>query len=126
MEKIQLETVQWNTMPHIDDVDSISDGDYEVIREIGEVLRRHGREEKFGVCLLHKHFNLKEGERMCEETDFENKMLISRIASASDYSEKEIIETMWRFPRGIQAVTVCERVCDYFLGHKSRHKKVAR
>ncbi|MGH1432566.1 MAG: hypothetical protein ACRBB4_15795 [Neptuniibacter sp.] len=126
MEKLHLEAVQWSTMPHIDEIEPISDEDYEVLKELGSVLKKHGREEKFGVCLLHKHFDLKDGERMVEITDDENRTLVSRITKSEEKLTADVIETQWRFPKGIQAVTVCEKVCDYFLGHKRRHQKVGR
>lgn len=126
MDRIHLETVDWALMNHIDDVEEISDNDYEVLKEIGDVIRKHGREEKFGVCLLHKHFDLEKGQRMFEETDFENKKLVSRIVSEEEYSDKDVIETAWRFSGDIETVTVCEKVCHYFLGHKQRHQRVGR
>ena len=126
MQRIQMEPVQWSHIKHIDDIEQLNDSDYDVISELGDVLRRHGLEDKFGVCLLHKHFDMNDGDRMFEETDHENEILVSRKVSSDSYRAEDSIETMWRFSKGIDSVTVCERVCDYFLGHKNKHKKVAR
>lgn len=125
MEKIVLETVQWSALPDIDDVKPLENEDYQVLEEIGAVLRLHGYEERFGICLLHKHFDLTANEKLVEETDVENRLLITKVSDNTN-EESDTIETMWRFPKGIEAITVCEKVCDYNNGHTMRHQIVGR
>lgn len=123
MEKLVLETVQWSSLPDIDEVPPISDTDYDVLNDIGNLIRRHGLEERFGICLLHSHFELNESEALIEETDVEKRLLITKVCSEGEMSDKTI-ETMWRFPKGTESVTECKKKCDYNSGHKEIHIQV--
>lgn len=125
MEKLVLETVQWSALLDIDDVKPLKDEDYQVLEKIGAVLKLYGYEERFGVCLLHKHFDLAANEKLVEETDVENRLLITKV-SDNTKEELDTIETMWRFPKGIEAAVECVKVCDYNNGHKMRHQIVGR
>ena len=121
--KLALETVQWTTLTHIDDVSPLGDKDYAVLEELREVIAKHGYENRFGICLLHKHFDLKAGEIALEETD--ELARVSTIKAAQDDGGQNTIETMWRFGResGLgPLVKKCVLRCHYFLGHKQRHK----
>lgn len=127
MEKLVLETVQWRNLNDIADVDPISDADYDVLKEIGDVLQRHGRTERFGVCLLHRHFDVREGEELIEETDVEERVSVVRVRAAGS-SREPSIETMWRYTAGdMGAITKCEQKCRYSGGgHPRVHEKVGR
>lgn len=118
-----LEAVQWASLSHIDDVDPVNEKDYEVLKELGEVLVKHGYQERFGVSLLHKHFEVGPGEIAMEETDEEAR--VSSIRVVPDNGDENTIGTQWRFsevPDGPTMVTKCVLRCHYFLGHKQRHK----
>jgi hypothetical protein len=125
MEQITLEPIQWTTLPDIDDVAPINDNDHAVLQEIRQVLQKHGYMERFGVCLLHRHFDLKEDECLMEYTDTENKtqtlVVEKKLAPSADK-----IETMWRFSHHLPEVTLCEKQCSYSSGHKQVHVKVGR
>lgn len=122
MEKITLETIQSRALLDIDEVRPLDDGDFQVLREMGDVLRKHGCTDRFGVCLLHKHFDLAEGEELVEETDVERR--VSTIAVRKAASDRgSTIETLWRFTTGINAITKCVLTCNYNWGHKRVHVK---
>jgi hypothetical protein len=123
MNRIHLETVQKAALPDIDDVQPLSDADYEVLKEIGEVLRKHKSAQRIGVCLLHKHFDLNEGEELIEETDIEKRVSITRAQKISA-RDVRTIETKWRFPEGAQSVIRCVQVCVYLNGHSMIHRKL--
>ena len=121
--KIELKTIQWRELPDINDVEQINDKDYAVLEELRSVLVRHGYTDRFGVTLLHKHFDLNEDEVLMERTDE-----VARVSTLSvetrNYSSKATIETMWKFGKTIVGATVCRQMCDYNKGHKRVHKKV--
>jgi hypothetical protein len=125
MEKLHLETVQWRHLVDIDEVLPLSDDDHAVLKEIGDILRRHQLTDRFGVCLLHKHFDISGDEELVEETDAESRVSTVRVAKRVNNSGRTI-ETMWRYANGITAATVCEKICDYNNGHKKIHTKVPR
>lgn len=121
MERIILEPVQWHRLPHIEDVEPLNDSDYSALRELGEVLERHGKTGRFGVCLLHKHFDLAADEELMEETDADTRVSILRVQAAQPERE-DSIETMWRFNGITTAIRKCEVRClKTGTSHPRRH-----
>jgi hypothetical protein len=124
--RITLETVQWTKLSQIEDLPPINDADYGVLEEIRQVLLRHGFEKRFGVCLLHKHFDIQPGEAFLEQSDEESRT--STISVVSEEVAKEAMETAWSFSSGddIKAGRNCRAVCLGFgqTGHASRHQCV--
>jgi hypothetical protein len=126
MEKLNLETIQWTSLPDIDDVEPISDKDYEVLSELQAVLLKHSYRERFGLCLLHKHFDLGENEILMETTDPEARVSILKVEDASAASSGSI-ETMWKFSsrRGPQVAVHCVIRCRTIHdgGHLRQHSR---
>lgn len=125
MERIHLETIQRGVLQDIDDVRPLNDMDYEVLKELGDVLRRHKYTERFGVCLLHKHFDLAVDEELIEETDCDARVSVTRVQKLAA-QDGNSIETMWRYTDGIQSITTCKKRCFYNYGHKKEHSKEAQ
>ncbi|MEW7006757.1 hypothetical protein [Lentilitoribacter sp. EG35] len=123
---LNLQPMKWSDVTHIDDIKPIGETDHAVFSEIKDVLKRHNALDRFGMFLVHKHFELSENEYVLEETDEENRLQTLSVVEGND-PEKDTIQTMWRFAEeGAELVTVCELRCDYFLGHKQKHVKVGR
>lgn len=121
-----LESIQWSSLPDINEVEAIGETDREVLEEIREVLARHDRMDRFGVCLLHKHFDLTESEIAVEYTDIEKRTSTITV-EPRDASAGTFIQTNWRFRKeGAQNVTVCEVKCHYDNGHNQVHVKVGK
>jgi hypothetical protein len=90
----------------------MSERDAPVLREIRDVLLRHGAINRFGVTLLHKHFELRDGEQLVEYIQPENRTLISKPIVGLD--EGRSTETAWRFAadgEGAAATLVCFSRC---------------
>lgn len=121
---VVLETVQWGTLTDVDDVEPVSDKDYEVLEEIRQVLAKHQRTSRFGICLLHKHFEVGEGEVAVEYTDTDTRVSTVRVEPRGP--EGNYLQTMWRFSEEPYNVTVCVRRCNYNSGHKNEHMKEKR
>jgi len=82
---------------------------------------------KFGVCLLHKHFELAENEIAVEYTDVDSRTSTVIVEPAQQTTAGKHIETLWRFKQdGPASVTVCEQKCYYNQGHRAVHVKVGR
>jgi len=125
MEKIVLEAVQWSSLPKINDITPLDDDDYKVLKEIREVLQRHKRTERFGVCLLHKHFEVASDEIAVEYTDEEQRISRVVVENAADNTAQPHIQTMWKFSDGtIYAGQICIQKCVYMKGHGRHHIKV--
>lgn len=127
METLVLETVQWASLPDIDDVEPLKETDAVVLREVGDLLRRHGVTARFGVCLLHRHFDLAPGEVLVEETDTEARVSTLRVqAKADSQGQGSSVETMWKFGKEPVCAVVCVRRCVYNGGHTRPHVREGR
>ena len=112
------------------DIHDVAPGDLERERpafdEMREVLKKYGLQEKYGVALLHKHFNLAADEQMVEYTDFENRTLISKPVKLGEIpSEARLMETVWKLDDNLTRAGVCVVVCFYdpgINGHKGVHR----
>lgn len=56
-------------LPDIDQVVPLGPDDPQLIHELRDVLDRHGALERFGITLLHQHFDVAEGEVLVETVD---------------------------------------------------------
>ncbi|MBD2200859.1 MULTISPECIES: glycerol-3-phosphate ABC transporter substrate-binding protein [Calothrix] len=61
--------------------------------ELGAVICKHGLQQKIGLTLLHKHFDLLPHERLIESVG-DNKIYINPIAGVD---EEAIIPYLWKF-----------------------------
>lgn len=122
--RVVLETIQWTRLQQIEDLKPISDDDYEVLKELREVLLRRGYQDRFGICLLHKHFDLQPGEAALEESD--ESARTSTIRVVPKYLAKGAMETAWSFSRteDITAGRNCRIYCQGFgqTGHSRKHE----
>ncbi|HZF12920.1 MAG TPA: hypothetical protein VFE33_29375 [Thermoanaerobaculia bacterium] len=121
-----LETVQWSSLVDVDEVKPVDEQDYVVLAEIRQVLAKHGSTERFGVCLLHRHFEVAPDEVAVEYTDTANR--ISTVRVESQGPEGNYLQTMWKFGASPESVpvTFCVRRCNNSEGHKNVHVKEER
>lgn len=89
-----MESARYNQIPHIDDqpAPSISQ-----LLGLGEIIVRHNLEARFGLHLLHRHFEIKENTVMFNYVDEEKE--ISSMTSLSDIDEGKIRPQCFLFDR---------------------------
>ena len=105
-------TIGWNDLPDIENAEAFDQDDEACFAEIRSVLEKYKKQSKFGVTLLHKHFDISEGECLVEYTDVENRLLFTRVEQEDILARDEnrtIVETTWRFDKPI--VNLCNKVC---------------
>jgi hypothetical protein len=85
--------MQWARLKDIADVEPLNEGDADCLAEIRDVLKKHGKLERFGVFLAHKHFDMTDGEILVEETDTDNR--VQTIMPACRGNTMNTIETNW-------------------------------
>ena len=125
MTNIVLQPMKWSELSNIESVEPLNDKDACVLEELRDVLVRRGYSNRFGICLLHKHFDLNDDEYILESTDEENRTQNLVVVQGGNPDENAI-QTMWKFePRGLREITKCILRCKYFLGHKRQHVKEA-
>ncbi|MEV0374333.1 hypothetical protein AB0I10_31820 [Streptomyces sp. NPDC050636] len=109
-------------LPDIDDVEPASDTDQQCIDEVRAVLSRHGALQRFGLTLLHEHFDVADDEILVEEIDVENRTLTSRPQKVTDVGNS--VATAWRLdePTDIgRCITRCARKHADFRGRGGVH-----
>jgi len=99
-------------LPHIDVVIARSVEDEACFKELREVLARHDRLDRFGVMLMHHHFEVADDEIMVEECDEENRVLISRPQKVATIAAGSAIQTNWRLDSDL-ATAKCMQICTY-------------
>lgn len=113
-------------LAHIDDAETFDPKkDQPLFDEIKEVLAKHGALHRFGVTLLHKHFDVYDGERMVEVCDEKARTLTLRPVTTPLEEDETYVETNWRFDTGSLVVNqLCFADClKSGTTHKEIHKK---
>lgn len=108
--------------PDIDEVAPFSESDQACFDEIRSVLEKHGALQRFGLTLLHDHFDIAEDEVLVEDIDAENRILTSRPQKIT--GTVDAIETSWRLddPQGrSRCRSVCVNDPVTWTGHSRRH-----
>lgn len=97
-------------LPDIDEVAPVGPPDQACIDEVRAVLEKHGALRRFGLTLLHQHFDIAADEVLVETIDQENRILTTQPMSI-DALTGSGVETSWRLdsPSRMQ---VCETLCQ--------------
>lgn len=110
----------------IDEVQAFDpETDQPLFDEIKAVLRKHGALHRFGITLLHKHFDVYEGEKLVESCDEVNRTLTLRPLQDVLKRDESLVETNWRFDVDSKfANQLCFADClKSGTTHKEIHKK---
>ncbi len=98
-----------NDLPHINDIAPLNDAGMTCVNELRDVLKKHGVLDRFGITLLHKHFDIEPDEVLVERTDE-----ASKVQTIRPYKKAEldtcIQQTAWRLSDDA-AVMGCYTVC---------------
>jgi hypothetical protein len=108
---LEVAPTQWADLKDIDDIEPINNGDLECLAEVREVLKKHGKRDRFGVALLHKHFEMEDGELLVETTDRETRHLTIRPVKQEEAGGT--VPTIWMLTDGEgQAMVLCKNCCS--------------
>jgi hypothetical protein len=83
-------------LPDINEIVQYSESDKPLFDELYDVLRRFDALDRFGISLLHSHFELKENEVLLEETDRLSRTQLIKPITEEELSTISYIETSWR------------------------------
>lgn len=109
-----------NSLRDIHDVARRLPEDDAVFAEVRDVLRRHGAEQKFGLALLHKHFDLADDEVMVEFTDLEGRVQTSKPVKTNEIPDGNLMEVSWRLDDD-KLMGVCIWRCFYNQNSTPQH-----
>jgi hypothetical protein len=123
MDSIVVQPMVWRNERAIDNVEPLSERDAAVLRDIRDVLRRHQVLDRFGINLLHKHFDISDSEQLVETTNPEMRTLTLRPMPAATCGE--MIATSWRFAENdtsqLMPDVKCQAMCVWDKGHRRKH-----
>lgn len=104
--------MEWAPLQDIDEVEPLGEADAECIRDLYAVLAKHGKERRFGVTLIHKHFAMEADEVLLEHTDAAARRLTLAPAKADSDAIRRSVQTSWMLgPSGEETVRGCYRRC---------------
>ena len=107
--------------PDINDVNPLNENDNTCIKELRDVLEKHGMLDRFGLTLLHDHFPINEQEVLVEVCDIEARTLTSKPVKKTDLEKRVTVETSWHLRTG-EVLTACRAKCVYDPNKNEHHK----
>lgn len=87
-------------LPHISEVKPLSVEDKLTMDKLYEVLKEQNALKRFGITLLHEHFEINDDEVLIEFTDIETRTQTIMPVSKNDPELIDSIETSWRLDTG--------------------------
>ncbi len=99
---MQATSHNWNDLSEIIDVANLNQSDEKCLAELQAVIEKHGLEQKFGVSLLHKHFDIGNDEMLVETNSPSKQTLTLKPMAAAEVEADKLITTIWRFDGGVR------------------------
>jgi hypothetical protein len=95
----EIVATQWNHLPTFGKVKRPSDNDRGCLDAIRDVLVKHGCLDRFGVTLLHKHFDMAPDEILVEEVHQADRTLVTKPVKVDVVRAETpgIYETQWHW-----------------------------
>ena len=118
---IAIQPMQWSEVPDINAVQEFSAEDERCFREIRDVLKKYNALDRFGLTLVHTHFDINDDEVMVETTDVEARTQLVRPMKKTALGDQRYSITNWRLAEGENVVArtcICTRTDQ---GHPGRH-----
>jgi hypothetical protein len=115
----------WNDLKDIEEVTPVGESDLSCLADVRDVLKRYGMQDRFGVALLHKHFELQPGEMLVEQTDKSARTLTISAMTPADVPAT--VGTIFRLDDGdgLDVFLGCMQYCgrDVQGNHNSFHQQ---
>lgn len=96
----QTQPKNWNDLPDLMETHELSAHDEKCLAELQLVIEKHNLTSKFGVSLLHKHFEIADDEVLLEKNDPITRELISQPVKVEEDMNQSFAVTQWRFDDG--------------------------
>ena len=120
MNKINVEETKWSSMPDIHGVIEFSEEDTDCLKEIRDVLKKHNVMDRFGITLLHTHFDIAEDEMLLETTDVEQRTQLIRPVKKNDFLNNHDVDIMTTSLKFVDGNMVVMQNCGC-LRHQGNH-----
>jgi len=70
------------------------------------VLQRYGALDRFGISLIHRHFDIADDEELMEYTDVEQRTLTVKPVKKSDIDWQHTTITNWKLTEGEEVARI--------------------
>lgn len=120
---IHLCALQWSRVQDLRDVEPLNEADLACMRELREVLARHGCLRRFALHLVHKHFDLAAHEVLVEYCDPIAREQHLRVERRESATARSAMPTTWMLEED-RALVTCVCVFRGSQGHLGRHESV--
>ncbi len=105
-----MKVVAYVPLPELNDVGAFDASDEACLKDVAETLRRHGKLTRFGVTLLHRHFEIGTDEVLLETNDDSDRSLWMRPVSKASLGKLDATPTSWRLDAGkVEISCVCTK-----------------
>jgi hypothetical protein len=91
------QVLQYSQLTDIDDISPINSDDLKCLDEVRSVIMKHKRLDRFGVSLLHKHFEVATDEILVETCDPAARVLVTKPVKLENIPVDRQVQTLWRF-----------------------------
>ncbi len=106
MHSLNIQAMQWQPVADISAVQSLQTDDLACFRELRDVLQRYGALERFGISLIHRHFDIADDEEMMEYTDAQERILTVKPVKKSDIDWEATTITNWKLTEGDEVARI--------------------
>ncbi len=107
-----------NDLLDISEVQPLTSKDQPMVDEIYQILKKHNALTRFGLTLLHKHFDITKDEMLIESVDPKTRTQTVKPYKKDELTDYDFIETAWRLDTG-KAVMDCKCIK---LGNDHSHQ----
>lgn len=124
MSSIIVQSTLWNELPDVHSAIEFSEKDAECLTELRQVLIKFGSLDRFGICLLHTHFEIEDDEILLETTNVEERTQFIRPVKIQDYEGKDDLKLMTTALKLIEGDAIAVQRCGCLRdkdGHTGRH-----
>ena len=118
--RLTISAMQWTRVADLRDVAPLNDADLACMRELRDVLARHGRLDRFALHLVHRHFALAAHEVLVEISDPQARVQRLSVHPRASPELVDAVPTTWTLAGG-HAEVHCVCAWRGGLGHLGRH-----
>lgn len=124
MTTIQVQAMQWGDIPYMGGpkLEVFTSKDAECFKDLREVLLKYGALKRFGVFLIHKHFEVAEDEELTECTDHDARKLTIIPRKKAEIDPEVTIPTNWIFTETEEVAAACCTCARNSGGHMGYHR----
>lgn len=121
MNSLTVQPMQWKPIINISEAEGFTSRDAACFKEVRDVMGKYGLLDKYGISLIHRHFDIDDDECLIEKVDVDSRTLSVAPMKKRDLQPNSTTTTMWKLTKGDE---VAEIGCQCYVssrGHEGRH-----